>query len=77
MYKRQVYNVDDDLMLFLQGKRPLLVDELLMLYNAVPSVYNNGENVMWYYEERELCIEREIEVYKLILPIQIFGILVY
>ena len=48
-----------------RGKRPLLVDELLMLYNVVPSVYSNYESVMWFYEERELCIEREIEVYKL------------
>ena len=52
-------------MLFLQGKRPLLVDEVVMLYNVVPSVHNNYENVMWYCEERELCVEREIELYTL------------
>ena len=58
------YNDDDVLMLFLQGKRPLVVDELVMLYNVVPSVYNNYENVMWYCEERDLCVEKEIEWYK-------------
>ena len=36
-----------------------------MLYNVVPSVRNNYESVMWYYEERELCVEEEIELYKL------------
>ena len=51
-------------MLFLQGKRPLLVDEL-MLYNVVPSVCNNYECMMWNFEERELCVERGIELYKL------------
>ena len=35
------------------------------LYNVVPSVRNDCENVMWYYEERELYMEREIEVYEL------------
>ena len=34
-------------------------------YNVVPSVRNNYESVMWCYEQRELCIEREIELYKL------------
>ena len=46
------YNDDDVLMLFLQGKRPLVVNEL-MLSNDVPSVCNNYESMMWCYEERE------------------------
>ena len=34
-------------------------------FNVVPSVCNNYESVMWYCEERDLCVEREIEWYKL------------
>ena len=42
---------------------------LPFLYNLVPSVWSERENVIWCYGEgdleRELCIEREIELYKL------------
>ena len=59
-------------MLLLEGKRPLLVEDLScfpFLYKLVPSVWNGVESVRWCYEERdldgELCVCREIELYKL------------
>ena len=60
-------------MLCLQGKRPVLVEELnclLMLYNVVPSVCNNDvESMIWYCDERELnrevYVEKVTELYNL------------
>ena len=60
-------------MLCLQGKRPVLVEELnclLMLYNVVPSVCNNDvEGMIWYCDERdisgELYVSKETELYSL------------
>ena len=42
-----------------------MLNILIDYFNVVPSVRNNCESVMWCYEERELCIEREIELYEL------------
>ena len=56
-------------MLLLEGKRPLLMKDLNylpFLYKFVPSVWNN---VIWCYDERdldrELCVDKEIELYRL------------
>ena len=62
-------------MLLLKGKGPLLLEDMRslscypFLYEFVPSVWNGVESVRWCYDERdldgELCVDREIELYKL------------
>ena len=62
-------------MLLLKGKSPLLLEDMRSLscspsfYELVPSVWDGVESVRWCYGEgdldRQLCVDREIELYKL------------
>ena len=61
-------------MLLFKGKSPLLLEDMrslscsLNFYELVPSVWDDRETVIWCYGERclerELCVEREIEIFK-------------
>ena len=72
-------HIDDEArcsqMLLLRGKSPLLLKDMRSLsyspsfYELVPSVWDGVESGRWCYGERdldrELCIDRETELYKL------------
>ena len=61
-------------MLLLDGKSPLLLEDMrslscsLNVYELVPSVWDGRESVTWCYGERylerELCVDREIKLFK-------------
>ena len=46
-----------------------MLNNCLLYTSLVPSVWNDVESVIWCYDERdldgELCVDKEIELYKL------------